>query len=339
MKLSTRHYPLSKTGWLVSCLAFFFLFSGCKKWNPPPTVTVTTFASGISNPTGIESDYYGNLWVSEGGTFRNDGKVWFIQPNGKKHLAIKNLSAFKNAHSDEPQGAAHLLLDRNHLFVLSGNYLYRIDISHFKAKWTKPIDARKLPYEDIGAFVYAQKYTDSHAYNLSRGPDGDIYIADAGANAIIHRHGYNKFSILANIPGIKNPTPVGGPFMESVPTSILSDGQDLLVTTLTGFPFAKGAAVIYKVSLSGKVSLYQKGFTELVDLAQGSQGHHIAVQYSTFGKEGFEHNTGALYWVNGQNSIPMVQGLDMPVGIHQQNNHTWFVTCVGDGTIKKVTYH
>ena len=338
MKFSIKHSSTSKLGWLISCLAVFFLFSGCKKWNQLPVVTVTTIASGISNPSGIESDYHGNLWVSEGGTFQNDGKVWFIQPNGNKHLAIKNLSAFKNAGSDEPQGPAHLLLDRNHLFILSGDYLYRIDISHFNPEWTKPIDATKLPYEDVGGFVFSQKYTDSHAYNLSKGPDGDIYIADAGANAIIHRHGYNKFSILADIPAIKNPIPVGGPFMESVPTSILTDGQDLLVTTLTGFPFAKGAAVIYKVSLSGKVSLYQKGFTQLVDLAQGSHGHHIAVQYSTFGKEGFEHNTGALSWVNGQTIMPMVGGLDMPVGIKQHNSQTWFVTCMGDGTVKKVTY-
>lgn len=338
MKFSTKHPSASKLKWLVGFLAVLLLFPGCKKWHEPPVVTVTTVASGIPNPMGIDADHYGNLWVSEGETFQNDGKVWLVQPNGKKYLAIKNLAAFKNAHSGQPQGTAHLLLDRNHLFVLSGDYLYRIDISNFKPGWSKPIDATKLPYEDVGAFVYSKKYPDSHAYNLSRGPDGDIYIADAGANAIIHRHGYNQFSILADIPGFNNPTQLGPPMIQSVPTSVWWDGHNFLVTTLTGFPFVKGLAVIYKVSLSGQVSIYQKGFTELVDLAEGRQGYHIAVQYSTFGPQGFDHNTGALFWVNGQTSIPMVSGLDMPVGIKQQNNHTWFVTCMGDGTVKKVTY-
>ncbi len=338
MKFSTKHASASKLGWLASCLAVLFLFSGCKKWNQPPAVTVTTVASGIQNPMGIDMDSYGNLWISEGETFNNDGKVWVVKPNGQKYEAIINLSAFKNKQSNEPQGTVHLLLDRGHLFVLSGDYLYRVDISQFKPGWSQPINAAKLSYEDVGAFVYSQKYFDSHAYNLTKGPDGDIYIADAGANAIIHRLGKNKFSILADLPGFKNPTPVGPPEIQAVPTSVWWDGHNFLVTTLTGFPFVKGLAVIYKVTLSGQVSVYQKGFTELMALAKGNQGFHIAVQYSTFGQTGFDHNTGSLFWVNGQHSIPMVQGLDMPVGIKQQNNQTWYVTCMGDGTVKKVTY-
>ena len=338
MKFSTKHPPANNTWWLVCGLSVFILLAGCKKWNEPPTVTVTTVASGLSTPMGIDVDNYGNLWVSEGETINNDGKVLVIKPNGKKYEAIINLSAFSNKQSHQPQGTSHLLLDGRFLFVLSGDFLYRVDISQFKPGVSNPIDASKLAKEDIGAFMYNKGYPDSHAYNLTKGPDGDLYIADAGANAIIHRHGWEKYSILADLPGFKNPTPVGPPEIQAVPTSVWWDGHDFLVTTLTGFPFVKGLAVIYKVSLSGNVSIYQKGFTELVDLAPGKEGHHIAVQHSTFGQTGFDHNTGSLIWVNGQSSIPMVQGLDMPVDIKQQNSHTWFVTCIGDGTVKKVTY-
>ena len=338
MKFTIKDSSAFKLGWLISLIALMFLFQGCKKGHEMPVVTVTTVASGIASPMGLALDNNGNLWVSEGETFRNDGKVWLIQPNGNKHLAIKNLSTFKNAQSGEPQGTAHLLLDKNHLFILSGDYLYRVDVSSFNPQWSKPIDATKLPYEDVGAFVYSKKYSDSHAYNLSKGPDGDIYIADAGANIIIHRHGYNKFSVLAEIPGFKNPTPVGPPEIQPVPTSVMWDGHNFLVTTLTGFPFLNGTASIYKVSLSGQVSLYRKGFTELVDISAGRQGYNIALQYSTFGATGFDHNTGALYWVNAGNTVEMVGGLDMPVAIRQKNNCTWYVTCMGDGTVKKITY-
>jgi hypothetical protein len=341
MKFSTKHLLTNKTAWFVTCLSIFVLLAGCKKFDQPPTVTITTVASGLANPMGIDADNYGNLWVSEGETINNDGRVMFVKPNGQKFPAIVNLSAFSNKQSGQPQGTSHLLLDGHYLFVLSGDYLYRVDISKFRPGVSSPIDASKLAHEDIGAFSYAQGFPDSHAYNLTKGPDGDLYIADAGANAIIHRHGWNKYSILAKFDNFTNPNPPSPsepPFIQAVPTSIWWDGHDFLVTTLSGFPFIKGLAVIYKVSLSGNVSIYQKGFTELVDLAQGQQGHHIAVQHSTFGAMGFNHNTGALYWVNGSSSVQFAGGLDMPVGIKQVNYQTWFLTCMGDGTVKKITY-
>ena len=97
-------------------------------------------------------------------------------------------------------------------------------------------------------------------------------------------------------------------------------------------------AVVYKVSFSGKVSIYQKGFTTLVDIAQGRQNYQIALQYGTFGPTGFEPNTGSLVWFDGASSVQLVGGLNMPVGIKQTNNQTWFVTSMGDGTVKKVSY-
>lgn len=341
MKFSTKKLRMNKSWWLISCLSVFILLAGCKKWNEPPTVNVSTVASGITNPMGIDADNYGNIWVSSGETINNDGSVWVVKQNGKKYLAIKNLSAFVNKQSGQPQGTSHILLDGNYLWVLSGDYLYKIDVGQFKPGWSSPIDATKLAKEDIGAWVYSKGYPDSHAYNLTKGPDGDLYIADAGANAIIHRRGWNKYSILANLPGFKNPTPVGPTEIQPVPTSVLWDGHDFLVTTLTGFPFLKGLAVIYKVSASGKVSIYQKGFTYMMDLAQGQHGHHIAVQYSTtfMLPDSFGPNEGTLSWVDGSSSVQLVGGLNMPVGIKQWNNQTWFVTCMGDGTVKKVTYN
>lgn len=341
MKFSIKHPSATKLKWLMSFVAVLFLFSGCKKWNSPPVVTVTTVATGLTNPMGIDMDNRGNLWVSEGETIANDGSVWMIKPNGEKYKAIINLSAFPNKQSTEPQGTSHILYDRGFLYVLSGDFLYRVDVSHFKPG-DNPINAAKLSKEDIGAFVYGQGFDDSHAYNLTKGPEGDLYIADAGANAIIHRDGPGKYSILAKIPGFNNPNPAGPPpgppVVQAVPTSIWYDGHDFLITTLTGFPFLPGKASIFKVSRAGKVSLYQEGFTTLVGLAPGQAGNHIVVHYGDFGAMGFAPNSGSLIWANGSEMIPFVQNLSLPVGIKQSNNQTWFVTCMGDGTVKKVTY-
>jgi hypothetical protein len=343
MKFSSQNSG-TKLSWWLACMAVLFLFAGCRKNDHPPKLTITTVASGLVAPLGIETDSHGNIWVSQSETTHDDGKVIVIKPNGMKYDAIINLSAFVNENSGQPQGTVNLLLDGETLYVLSGNYLYRADISHFKPGDT-PIDATTLPYEDIAAFVYSYPFVndanDSHPYNLTKGPDGDLYITDAGANAIIHRKAIGDYSVLAEVPGIANPTTVGPPGIQAVPTSILYDGNNFLVTTLRGFPFPPGVATVYKISMAGSLSVYQDGFTSLVDIAEGNYNGHIVVQYaSSFDPAtGFAPNTGSLLWVNGSTTEQLTGGLNMPTAIKQVNNHTWYVSCMGDGTVLKVSYN
>jgi hypothetical protein len=61
-------------------------------------------------------------------------------------------------------------------------------------------------------------------YNLTKGPDGDLYIADAGANSIIHRKGPGNYMVLAEVPGIANPYPFGAPVVESVQPALCTTG-------------------------------------------------------------------------------------------------------------------
>jgi hypothetical protein len=338
MKISSQMPASTKIGWWATCVALIFLFAGCHKGMQTPNLTVTTVASGLQAVMGIDVQNNGTMWVSESGTAHNDGKVVVIKPNGQKYDAIINLPSFLNKNTNELQGTVHIMLDGKNLYVLSGDDLFTVDVSHFKPG-DAPIDATTLQPEHVAAFMYGQGYPDSHPYNLTKGPDGDLYISDAGANAIIHRKAWGSYSVLANIPGIANPTPVGTPQIQSVPTSILWDGENFLVTTLLGFPFPPGESLIYQVSLSGQVSIFQSGFTSLVDLADGIKSEHIAVQYaSSFSlATGFAPNSGSLVWVNGSNSDELLGGLNMPVDIKQLNNHTWYVTIMGDGTVIKVS--
>jgi hypothetical protein len=355
MKNFTRDTRGIKNTLLVASAVLLFVFTGCKKGNETPKLHVTTVASGLAGPMGIETDGWGNIWVSESGTdtlnakgssYNNDGKVIVITPGGRKYDAIINLSTYKNVHSGELQGTVHILRDGNTMYVLSGDYLYRADISRFRAG-DNPIDASNIPSEDIGSVISQipspnNPEQDSHPYNLTKGPDGDLYITDAGANAIVHRKGANNYSILAEIPAITNPSfpGLGGPTAQAVPTSIQYDGSNFLVTTLTGFPFPAGQAIIYKVSMSGNVSIYQKGFTMLVDQAAGSYPNHIVVQYAmSFNPAtGYLPNSGSLMWVNGSTTQLITGGLNQPVSIKQVNDHTWYVTSLGDGSVLKVAF-
>lgn len=343
MNVSLQKYGALKTGLLpLAGIILMIFFAGCKKGDHHPVFTLSTVTSGLINPMGIEADEHGNIWVTQTGTAHNDAKVVVIKPNGQKYDAIVNLSSIINENSGEIQGAGHLLLDNGRLYVLAGTYLYKVNVSNFKPGDT-PIDGSTLSFEDIGSFVISYPFVsnahDSHPYNLIKGPDGDIYIADAGANAIIHRKSEGHYSVLAEIPGFANPTPVGPPQVQAVPTGLIFDGHDFLISSLTGFPFIAGRANIYKVSLAGNVSVYQPGFTTLVDIADGNIYGRILLQYGGFGPMGFVPNTGALVLANGSVSTTLTSTLNKPVGLKQVNNHTWYITSMGDGTVLKATYY
>lgn len=334
-------YRLTIAWVVLACLGLLLFFAGCKKGHDAPELKITTVASGLANPMGLEVDKYGNAWVTVTGTGNDDAKVVVIKPNGTKYDAIINLSSFINKLSGELHGGAHLLLDGPMLYVLSGNYMYKANVSGFKPG-DAPLNGATLPFEDIGAFVLSYPFVndadDTHPYNLIKGPGGDLYIADAGANAILHRTGPGTYRVLAEIPGYANPTPVGPPQVQSVPTGLFYDGHQFLVTTLTGFPFLTGQATMFKVSKSGAVAVYKPGFTCMMDIAEGNYSGRLVLQHATFGPMGFDPNTGALLWVNGSNVMELTGGLNLPVALKQWNHHTWYVTSLGDGTVLKITY-
>lgn len=344
---------------LISFAFLCFLFYGCNDDDDDnfdvPKLEIKTIVSGLQGPMGIETDAQGNIWVTESGTnipddendtHNNNGKVVLITPDGQKHDAIINLESYTNAHSGELQGTVHILRDGGILNVLSGNHLYRADISNFKPGDT-PLDARNLPSEDIFSVISklpaaSNPDHDSHPYNLTKGPEGDLYIADAGANLIIHRKGVNDYSIFAELPAIPNPLfpGLGGPTVQAVPTSLYYDGEAFLVTSLTGFPFPKDGASIYKVSLSGNVSVYQTGFTMLVDIVKGNNTDHLVAQHAaSFNPaSGFAPNSGSLVWVNGSSAMLLAEGLNQPTAIKQVDDHIWYIALLGDGSVLKVTY-
>lgn len=351
MKVVLQRRAWLKTSlWNMMGIMLLLFFAGCRKGSTfPPAATVTTVASGLVAPMGVETDARGDIWVAETGTANNDGKVVLIGSNQHGNSktgatpqdAIINLSSIHNASSGDVEGPANLLYRRGMLYILAGDYLYTVNVSSLKPK-DLPIDGSKLPFEDIGTYIRSLKIVspnDSHPYGMTIGPDGDIYIADAGANAIIHRKSAGHYSVLAKIPNFPNPTKVGPPFVQSVPTGIIYDGHDFLVSTLTGFPFAKGSAVIYRVSLSGNVTVFQSGFTTLVSIAEGSYFGHVVLHIGTFGSQGPMPNTGSLLWANGKTSNVITDGLNMPAGMKQINNHSWYVTSMGDGALLRVDYN
>src|SRR5690554_2767913 len=78
---------------------FIFLLLLCSGCNDdddgtvdtPPVFELSTVATGLPGPMGIEVDHDGNIWVAIPGTANNDGKIVVIDAKGNQHDGIVNL--------------------------------------------------------------------------------------------------------------------------------------------------------------------------------------------------------------------------------------------------------
>jgi hypothetical protein len=227
------------------------------------------------------------------------------------------------------------------LYALNGGFLYKINVSGYKPG-DAPIAVASIPKEDISTFVLAYPFVnnanDSHPYNMVLGPDGALYMADAAANAILRRSKTGALSVMAEIPSYKNPTPVGPPFVQAVPTGITYDGTKFLISTLTGFPFLAGQAIIYQMDLTGKLTVQKPGFTSLVDVENDGNGGALVLQYGTFGAMGWNANTGQLLRSNPAGVSVLFDKVNQPTDLRTVDAHTAYMTVLGNGTLQKITF-
>ncbi|QNF34644.1 ScyD/ScyE family protein [Adhaeribacter swui] len=341
---------------LTYLLSFALLVgtSGCDEFyeivdeikpKPPKSKNVIT---GLHAPIGIEADNKDQLWITESGTGKslegiNDGQVSLITPDGQVYPVVQGFTSFVN--DGAVVGLNNLLLRNGVLWILHGieGRLYKLDITTFKPGDT-PYHASDLKYEDLGTFIKNYEFTEdtneSNIYNLTIGPEGDFYIVDAAANAIIRREAETgKLSMFAFVPAVPY---AGGelPGAQSVPTGITFDGDKFLVSTFTGFPFPQKQAPIYEFDLQGNVSVYQTGFTSATDIVLGTDRHPIVVEYSAFNNQTFTFtpNAGSLVFSSRQKNVPVLTNLNFPTSIERSGLKTYYIVYNTDGKIQKVNF-
>ena len=118
---------------------------------------------------------------------------------------------------------------------------------------------------------------DSNPYGVLAGPGRTIY-TDAGGNSLNAVAANGSISNLAVFPRGAAPFP---PF-QAVPTSVAvgPDGA-LYVGQLTGGPFPIGAARVYRVPANGgPPTAYAEGFTKIIDIAFGKDGSLYVLEIS-----------------------------------------------------------
>lgn len=93
-------------------------------------------------------------------------------------------------------------------------------------------------------------YRFSNPWGLALTADGrSLYMVDASQNTLLRIDTTTgRWQRLMSFPPVPNATPVGPPVVDSVPTSVRTYGSQVLVSFLTGFPFAPRASHVLAVN-------------------------------------------------------------------------------------------
>jgi hypothetical protein len=267
--------------------------------------TATVVASGLVNPKGIDQSPSGAIYVAEAGNGGSDctsvpgacfglsGAVSRIDPTGIQP-PVRIITGLPSIYSGSPRlavGPNDVSFSRygapTVVMGLGGDVSVRSRLGAKGAGLGKILrldldEGTTRPVADVSAFEQAANpdhgAIDSNPYGIEAQP-GEWAVADAGANSLVRARPNGKTSLLAVFA-----TPAGAP--QAVPTSV-AKGPDgfYYVGTLTGFPFAPGAAKVWRVApWGGTPELCGSGFTTIVDVAFDPDGRLYVLEISSGGR-------------------------------------------------------
>jgi hypothetical protein len=312
-----------------------------------------SMANNLANPAGIESDASGNIWLAETGTGANNGRILRIRTDGTKDTIIAGLPSFLDASNGETAGAWRAMsLPNNRLAVIVGEGPTAIygRIMIFSLAGFQPGSSKAKTIADttstidISRFALAQTgVTNSNPFSAVLDTDGSWYVADAGANMIIKVTSAGVRSVFAQFPKVPNPTPIGPPVVDAVPTKIIANPDGgFYVATLTGFPFNTGQATIYNLSRTGQLSTYAKGLTMVTDIALDYRtGDMYALQFGAFAfapTPGFVLGSGKIHRITrgGANSEVVASNIGPGPGLAFDPTGNLYVTSLFTGQLLKM---
>lgn len=258
-----------------------------------PTVFAEGFTRGL---TGVEVDAEGNVWVTENGTGNDDGQVTIITPSGDQQVFMTGLpSTFIQATGEVVGSYRTEQRPDNKVMIVVGEGSSDLSETLLLVDKTDFTPGTPLTLDDVekiihhGDYVHGQGFVQSNPFNVDWDAEGNMYIADSGANSIVRwDQATEEYSILKTLEPFPNPLPFGPPMVDPVPTKVLvkADGS-FYISQLTGFPFVQGAANVYNLDASNNMSVYASGFSCLTDMAFDPIDDNLCVmQYGVFGEVG-----------------------------------------------------
>lgn len=360
---------------LLVVLLSLMAFSQAQEMPPMPEIEgAEVFAEGLNGPQGILVDADGNVWVIDSGVGGED-EILFAAP-GAAEPAPSPMGITSNITKISPDGEMTVVASLPSIFlgtdVLGGARLALLDGTLYatSGQWLSfngpdrqelmgavvsiGEDGTVTEVANTWAFEEANNpdglIVDSHPYDIAAGPDGWLWVADAGGNSLIRVNpetgdiegvaGFSK----GLMGGFPNPNRNGAVEADPVPTGVVFDEDgDALVSFLSGAPFIPGNSKIVHVTPEGEVTDYATGLTMITDLHWGPDGELYAVQFGMFTQEGPVPNSGAIWRISeGAESEVVVMGLPFATSIDFDADGNAYVTinavgAPGSGMVLKIS--
>jgi hypothetical protein len=241
---------------------------------------------GPSGPSGVALEG-GTLYVVIGGgdaTLAGPAQgTEKPNPNPSSPLLSSVLAVTLPQSFDETNAQGPTLTLADHAAINGGSV---VTLSGGGGKLTVELVANFPDYEAAPRPDFADNVRVSNPFGVAA--NGRLlYVVDASLNKIsVVGADSGSVATLATFAPVSNPLPFGPPFTDAVPDSIRLYGDQLLVPTLTGFPFPTGGASVRQVNtVTGDTSSLIPGLTTSIDVLayQGLREHVVrSVSGATF---------------------------------------------------------
>lgn len=294
------------------------------------TLTPVVVADGLNHPRHIAFAPGGTLLVAEAGAGGDvdttspfgpakaggTASVTRIEAGGARSRVLNSLPSIDWLNG-EVLGAHAAVEYTGSLWVVLGQGELGAPFT-FSALELDPATNRIRTHLDLYTYETVNNpdgdMVDSNPVDIAFGASGEVYLVDAGANAVLkwtRDAGLSVFAVWSDNP---------------VPTSIALDIEgNIYVGFLTGFPFPAQGSRIEKYSSDGQLIETYGGFTAVVDLFHSGEELY-AVEFATFGEQGWSANTGRVVRVTPEGPVALAEGLNYPYGVAMDGNNVLHVS-------------